>query len=89
MSAVASPVLDHRTGFASAHDQRAIGSTVDQLHSHAVDGRSPTGQIRASRNADGTQLACRREARGLRETLSSTAGEKKQDNDIGQARSTH
>jgi hypothetical protein len=57
MSAVASPVLD----FASTHDRRGIGSTVDPLHSHAVDGRSPTGQIRASRNADGTQLACRRE----------------------------
>jgi transketolase len=36
-----------------------------------------------------TQLACRGRWRGLRKTLSSTAGEQKQDNDIGQTRSTH
>src|SRR5262249_57693778 len=46
-----------RTGFASIDDQRAIGSTVDQLHSHAVDGRSPTGKVWSSRHADGAGAA--------------------------------
>src|SRR5262249_14760058 len=46
-----------RTGFASSYGQRAIGSTLDQLHSHAVDGRSPTGEVWASRHADGAGAA--------------------------------
>jgi hypothetical protein len=33
---------------APTDDQRAIGPIVDQLHSHAVDGRGPTGEVGAS-----------------------------------------
>ena len=37
--------------------RRAIGPIIDQLYSHAVDRRGPTGEVGASRHADGASPA--------------------------------